>query len=164
MEWVWAIPLAGISTPILMYSLGRINTRISPVLGIIAIGVSFGLFWPLLVSVLKLGSVSSGFTWISIDALHLTWGIAADPLAIVMIGLITFASLGIQIYSWSYMKGDPRIHWYFIVQSIFASSMLLLVLADNLLLLYIFWEIVGLCSYLLIGFWYERRSAAEAAK
>ena len=59
---------------------------------------------------------------------------------------------------------DPRIGWYFAVHSLFSASMLMLVLADNLLLLYVGWELVGLCSYLLIGFWFERRSAAEAAK
>ena len=62
------------------------------------------------------------------------------------------------------MRGDPRIGWYFAVQSLFAASMLALVLADNLLLIYVAWELVGLCSYLLIGFWWEKRSAAEAAK
>src|SRR5450759_646193 len=70
----------------------------------------------------------------------------------------------VQIYSVAYMKGDPRYGWYFTVMSLFVASMLTLVLADNLLLMYAAWEGVGFCSFLLIGFWWERRSAAEAAK
>ena len=87
-----------------------------------------------------------------------------DPLSVIMLGMVTFVALGIQIYSWSYMAGDPRFAWYFAVHALFAAAMLALVLADNLLFLYIAWELVGMCSYLLIGFWYERRPAAEAAK
>ena len=81
-----------------------------------------------------------------------------------MLGLVTFVSLMVQIYSLGYMRGDSRIGWYFTVHSLFAAAMLTLVLADNLLLLYFAWELVGLGSYLLIGFWFEKRSAAEAAK
>jgi NADH-quinone oxidoreductase subunit L len=81
-----------------------------------------------------------------------------------MLGIVTFVALGIQVYSLKYMQGDQRFGWYFAVHALFAASMLTLVLADNLILLYIAWELVGLCSYLLIGHWYERRPAAEAAK
>ena len=70
----------------------------------------------------------------------------------------------VQIYSVAYMKGDPRYGWYFTVMCLFVASMLTLVLADNLLLMYAAWEGVGFCSFLLIGFWWEKRSAAEAAK
>ena len=77
---------------------------------------------------------------------------------------MTAAALGIQVYSWSYMAHEPRFTWFFAVHSLFAAAMLALVMADNLLLLYIAWELVGICSYLLIGFFYDRRSAAEAAK
>ena len=70
----------------------------------------------------------------------------------------------VQIYSVAYMQGDPRYGWYFTVMCLFAASMLTLVLADNLLLMYAAWEGVGFCSFLLIGFWWEKRSAAEAAK
>ena len=94
----------------------------------------------------------------------LNWGMIVDPLAVLMLGMVTLVALMIQVYSLGYMKGDPRFGWYFAVHALFIASMLTLVLADNFLLLYIVWELVGICSYLLIGFWYERRSAAEAAK
>ena len=81
-----------------------------------------------------------------------------------MLGLVTFVAFLVQVYSLGYMKGEPRFGWYFATHALFAAAMLALVLADNLLFLYIAWELVGLGSYLLIGFWYERRSAAEAAK
>jgi len=70
----------------------------------------------------------------------------------------------IQVYSWSYMREERRFGWYFAVHSLFAAAMMALVLADNLILMYLAWELVGLGSYLLIGYWWEKRSAAEAAK
>jgi len=81
-----------------------------------------------------------------------------------MLGLVTFVALMVQIYSLGYMRGDPKFGWYFAVHSLFAAAMLTLVLADNFLLLYVAWELVGICSYLLIGFWHERPAAKEAAK
>ena len=98
------------------------------------------------------------------QAIHLDWGIIIDPLTVVLLGLITFVALGVQLYSLEYMKGDPRFGWYFAWQALFVAAMLTLVLADNFLLLYIAWELVGLCSYLLIGFWFENPGPREAAK
>ena len=87
-----------------------------------------------------------------------------DPLTVAMLGLVTFVALMVQVYSLGYMRGDPRFGWYYAVQALFAAAMLTLVLADNFLLLYVAWELVGICSYLLIGFWHERPAAKEAAK
>ena len=87
-----------------------------------------------------------------------------DPLTVVLLGLITFVALGVQLYSLEYMKGDPRFGWYYAWQALFVAAMLTLALADNFLLLYIAWELVGLCSYLLIGFWFEQPGPREAAK
>ena len=98
------------------------------------------------------------------DAIHLNWGILIDPLTVVLLGLITFVALGVQLYSLEYMKGDPRFGWYYAWQALFVAAMLTLALADNFLLLYIAWELVGLCSYLLIGFWFENPGPREAAK
>ena len=98
------------------------------------------------------------------DVIHLDWGILIDPLTIVLLGLITFVALGVQLYSLEYMKGDPRFGWYYAWQALFVAAMLTLALADNFLLLYIAWELVGLCSYLLIGFWFEQPGPREAAK
>ena len=102
--------------------------------------------------------------WFEVAGINFAWDLYVDAVSLTMIGLISVVSLMVQIYSVQYMKGDARIGWYYAVLSLFAASMMLLVLSWNLVLLYAVWELVGACSYLLIGFWYERRSAAEAAK
>ena len=96
--------------------------------------------------------------------MNITWGVIVDRLSVTMIGLVTFVALLVQVYSVAYMRGEPQYGWYFAAHALFAAAMLTLVLADNLVFLYLAWELVGLGSYLLIGFWHERRPAAEAAK
>ncbi len=91
-------------------------------------------------------------------------GLLVDALTAVMLVVVTLVSLMVQIYSQGYMKGDPGYHRYYAFMSLFTASMLGLVLANNLVFLFVFWEMVGLCSYLLIGFWFHRPSAANAAK
>ena len=91
-------------------------------------------------------------------------GIMVDALTAIMLVVVTFVSLMIQIYSLGYMHSDPGFHRYYAWMSLFTASMLGLVLANNLLMMFVFWEMVGLCSYLLIGFWFQRPSAANAAK
>jgi NADH-quinone oxidoreductase subunit L len=103
--------------------------------------------------------------WVVIEGgitIHL--GLMLDSLTAVMLIVVTVVSLMVQIYSQGYMRGDPGYHRYFAFMSLFTGSMLALVLADNLLFMYVFWEMVGLCSYLLIGFWFHRPEAANAAK
>jgi NADH-quinone oxidoreductase subunit L len=103
--------------------------------------------------------------WVIIEGgitIHL--GLIMDSLTAVMLIVVTVVSLMVQIYSQGYMHGDPGYHRYFAFMSLFTGSMLALVLADNLLFVYVFWEMVGLCSYLLIGFWFHRPAAANAAK
>lgn len=106
-------------------------------------------------------SVSFG-TWLTINGRPLNFGILLDPLTVMMLLIVTFIGTLIQIYSIGYMANDPRYSRYFAYMSLFMSCMLGLVMADNLLMMYIFWEGVGLCSYLLISFWFERPSAAKA--
>ncbi|MFC2017012.1 NADH-quinone oxidoreductase subunit L [Chloroflexota bacterium] len=104
-------------------------------------------------------------SWVVIEGgvtIHL--GLIMDSLTAVMLIIVTVVSLMVQIYSQGYMHGDPGYHRYFAFMSLFTASMLGLVLADNLLFLFVFWELVGLCSYLLIGFWFHRPAAANAAK
>ncbi len=90
--------------------------------------------------------------------------LSVDWLAIMMLGVVTFLASFIQIYAVGYMRGDNRFWWFFSVMSLFCAAMLGLVLAYDFLVLYMCWELVGLCSYLLIGFWYQERDNAEAAK
>jgi NADH-quinone oxidoreductase subunit L len=105
-----------------------------------------------------------GFEWLSIGSVHISFNLAVDPLSAIMLMVVTVVALMVQIYSRGYMHGDPGIQRYYAFLSLFAFAMLGLVLAGNLLLLFICWELVGLCSYLLIGFWFHKPEAAAAAK
>ncbi len=107
------------------------------------------------------GSYDLG-TWLVLAGKPLSFGIIVDPLTIMMLFIVSFIGTFILIYSMGYMHDDPRFSRYFAYMSLFMSSMLGLVLADNFVLLLIFWEGVGLCSYLLIAFWHERPSAQAA--
>ena len=100
--------------------------------------------------------------WLQLGGISLNFGVLVDPLTCTMLLVVTCVGTLIQIYSVGYMHDDPRFSRFFAYLSLFTASMLGLVLADNLLMLFIFWEGVGLCSYLLISFWFERESAAKA--
>jgi NADH-quinone oxidoreductase subunit L len=102
--------------------------------------------------------------WAVIGALNIHIGVMVDALTAVMLIVVTFVSLMVQIYSQGYMAGDPGYLRYYAFMSLFTANMLGLVLADNLLFMFVFWEGVGLGSYLLIGFWFHKPSAANAAK
>ena len=90
-------------------------------------------------------------------------GIRVDGLTAMMFLLVTFVSLMVHIYSLGYMHGEERFTWYYAVLSLFTAAMLLLSIADNLMLLLIGWELVGVCSFLLIGFWWESKHNSDAA-
>jgi NADH-quinone oxidoreductase subunit L len=104
------------------------------------------------------------YDWIPVGAFHAGVDLRVDPLSIVMALTVTGVGALIHLYSIDYMRGDPRFSRFFGYMNLFVFFMLMLVLADNFLLLYLGWEGVGLCSYLLIGFWFERPAAAFAAK
>ncbi len=105
-------------------------------------------------------TVQQSWLWFA----NLNIGILIDPLAIVMLLMVSFVSLLIHIYAVGYMAHDPAKPRYFAETSLFTAAMLGVVLSDNILQFFISWELVGLCSYLLIGFWYHKPSAAAAAK
>ncbi|MBI2368902.1 MAG: NADH-quinone oxidoreductase subunit L [Deltaproteobacteria bacterium] len=104
------------------------------------------------------------YTWIASGNFRAEVALLVDPLSAVMLLVVTGVGFLIHVYSVGYMHGDRGYARYFTYLNLFTFSMLVLVLADNFLLLYVGWEGVGLCSYLLIGFWYERDSAANAGK
>jgi NADH-quinone oxidoreductase subunit L len=109
------------------------------------------------------------FTWAEfhtvpgIGPLSIVLGFAIDNLSAIMLAVVTLISMLVHVFSIGYMHGDVRYGRYFAFLGIFSFSMLMIVLADNLLLLYVGWELVGLSSYLLIGHWYEKKSASDAA-
>ena len=106
----------------------------------------------------------STLDWLSIGDLNVQLGLRFDPLSLLMVLIVTGVASLIHIYSWGYMREDPGFSRYFACLSLFTFSMLGIVLANNFLELFIFWELVGVSSYLLIGFWFERPAAADAGK
>jgi len=139
--------------------------RIAPFFLIAALCGSLGLSLRALLA--TAGSprlLTFSFAWLWVGHLRLDIGCLADHLSCLMLVVVSAVSLLIQIYSIGYMKAEIGYGRYFAYMSLFSGSMLGLVISDNLLQTYIFWELVGICSYLLIGFWYRRPSAAAAAK
>lgn len=106
---------------------------------------------------------ASSTNWLDLGLETFRMGVLVDPLTAVMLFMVPIAVLCIFVYSIGYMAHDPRQARFFALISLFAGAMLTLVVADNLLLLFIGWEVMGLCSYMLIGFWYEKKSAYNAA-
>jgi len=104
------------------------------------------------------------YQWFGFGDAGVRFAFHVDGLTLIMLVTVTFVGTLITIYSAGYLRGDPGYPRYFAVVSLFLFSMTGLVLADNLILLYAFWEGVGVCSYLLIGFWFTRPSAAAAAR
>ena len=104
------------------------------------------------------------FTWIQFGASNVDLGWVLDPLSAIMLVMVSFVGLLIFIYSTGYMKHDENFTRFFCFMSLFAGAMLGVVIANSILLLFMCWEIVGLTSYLLIGFWYQKPAAAAAAK
>ena len=176
-ELAWLIPAFSFVAFFLIVLFGRFLPGKGSIIAILAIAAGFAMFCVVLVGFLgadvpsedcaiSFGQKTCIFNreWFTAGSVIFNWGVIIDPLALMMLGLVTLVGLMIQVYSLGYMRGDPRFGWYFAVHALFIASMLTLVLADNFLLLYVVWELVGIGSYLLIGFWYERRPAAEAAK
>jgi NADH-quinone oxidoreductase subunit L len=109
--------------------------------------------------------VALKYTWLQFaPGMSIDMGIILDPISIMMIVVVTFVSLMVHIYSMGYMHGEERYSTYYSFLSLFTFSMLGLVLASNIFQIYIFWELVGVSSFLLIGFYYDKPSAVAAAK
>jgi NADH-quinone oxidoreductase subunit L len=106
----------------------------------------------------------SSVAWLTIGDLQVDFGLRFDPLSLLMMLIVTGVASAIHIYSWGYMSEDRGFPRYFACLSLFTFSMVGIVLANNFVELFIFWELVGVSSYLLIGFWFERPAAADAGK
>ncbi len=166
-HWLFLIPLAPLFAAVVNFLFGRwIIKNYASWLAIAMVAVSFGLSLAVFAQIRSDGNVISQhlYTWIPAGTFQIPVTLQVDQLTAIMLLVVTFVSLLVHIYSIGYMHGDPGFYRFFSYLPLFVFSMLMLVLANNYLLLFVFWEGVGLCSYLLIGFWYRRRSAAQAAK
>ncbi len=166
---VWAIFLLPLGSFVLIALVIRPFLNRWPILA--ALSTIGALAAATVLAILTLRSVILGHTavfqtweWLSFGGATIEMGLLVDPLTAVMLVVVTSISLLIQIYSVGYMQGDPGFARYFAYMSLFTASMLGLTLSSNIVQLYAFWELVGVSSYLLIGFWHERPAAAAAAK
>ena len=139
------------------------NKAVSATLSIGAICAGFVLT----LALIKFGGWDArelSVNWLSIGNLNVDFGLKLDALSLMMLLIVTGVGSAIHIYSYGYMHDDPGFSRFFACLSLFTFSMLGIVLANNFLQMFIFWELVGVSSYLLIGFWFEKASAADAAK
>jgi len=164
---VWLVPLLPfISSVILILSAGRLPRKLIAILGAGSIGAA-----ALLVLIISLQFMQSQtpytvhlWTWMQIGDFSPGFSFYVDQLTVVMMSIITGVGFLIHLYSTEFMQNDNDYSRYFAYMNMFVAAMLILVLADNLLLLYLGWEGVGVCSYLLVGFWYQDPANGAASR
>jgi NADH-quinone oxidoreductase subunit L len=166
---LWLVPALPLAAAALNLFVGRRLGRLSGPLASVVVGVTFLLSVVLVFVLFGLSPedrivTTHLFDWISVGRFTVSADLRLDVLSAVMILVVTGVGTLIHVYAIGYMAGDPRVGRFFAYMNLFVFFMLLLVLADNYLVLYVGWEGVGLCSYLLIGFWFEDRRNASAAK
>jgi NADH-quinone oxidoreductase subunit L len=160
----WLVILLPLVAGALTLFLGKRTPGKGPVYGISAVGASFvialGVLWHFVTGG---GTYAASIDWFRVGPLQIQVGEFVDGLTAVMLVVVTAISLAVQVYSLGYMKGDVRYTWFYVVLSIFTAAMLDVVLADNLFQLLVGWEVMGVCSYLLIGHWWEEQTNSNAA-
>ncbi|MFI5149996.1 MAG: NADH-quinone oxidoreductase subunit L [Bacteroidia bacterium] len=174
-SYIVLIPLIPAISFLLIGLIGRTwFPKYCAVLGTLALFLSFAfsalVAWQYFFQVGKTGGVYQPIivfehVWLQLtNTLSIDMGILLDPISVLLIVIVTFISFMVHIYSMGYMKGEKRISTYYSFLSLFTFSMLGLVLSSNIFQIYIFWELVGVSSFLLIGFYYEKPSAVAASK
>src|SRR6266850_3817132 len=167
---LWLIPALPLAAAALTALAKRRHRKFSAAMAIGAMAVSLVISCVALAGSLRQSGHSGvirqffNFPWFQVGNTWFELGWVLDPLTAVMLVMVCFVGLLIFIYSVGYMAHDENFTRFFCFLSLFAAAMLGVVIANNLLLLFICWELVGLTSYLLIGFWYHKPSAAAAAK
>jgi NADH-quinone oxidoreductase subunit L len=171
MNWLsrnlYLVPLAPLLAAGISALCSRRQRRLAAGLALVTMGLAFALSCAALVTTLGRGGTfreTHSMAWFQFGAATLSVGWLLDPLTAIMLVMVSCVGLLIFIYSVGYMAQDENFTRFFCFMSLFAAAMLGLVMANSLLLLFICWELVGLASYLLIGFWYHKPSAAAAAK
>ncbi len=148
-------------------TLGLTGSRVKDRAHLVAVPAVLGSFVLSLLACFEVATAgpihATWYTWLTSGNLHVEIGMAIDRLTAAMLLLVTIVSSLVHIYTIGYMQGEPGYARFFAYIALFTFSMLMLVMADNLLQLFVFWEAVGLCSYLLIGHWFDRPSACAAA-
>ncbi len=166
LELAWLIPALPLAAAVVNSLLGRKGNRVAGWIASAAVAGSLFVALRILWTVLAHPGVTEiSAPWLqTAGGLMIQMGMLIDPISSIMLVIVTLVSLMVQLYSIGYMAEDENIAKYYAFLSLFTFSMLGLVLSNNLIFLYMFWELVGVSSYLLIGFWYKKPEAANAAK
>lgn len=159
--WIPVIPCAA---ALINFIFGRQLASKTAWVSSIATLLCFTLSIPLFMKVLRDGPFEHSGVWLDTGSLKLTAGFLMDPFSAVLLPVVSLVGTLIQIYAAGYMKNDEGFARFFTILSLFMAAMTLLVIADGLLLFFMAWEVMGLCSYLLIGFWFHKESASRAAQ
>ena len=164
LSYTWMLPLVPLVVFAIVLAAGRrLPQRAASGLGIAAMGLVFVASSAVLVAVARGAEYAASVSWLHVGTVKVEFGVLIDPLSALMLVIVSSVSLLVQIYSIGYMHGDERFRWFYGAISLFTAAMLGVVLADDWLLMYMCWEVMGLASYLLIGFWYETHAAPPAA-
>jgi NAD(P)H-quinone oxidoreductase subunit 5 len=171
-DYAWLIPVFPLAGAMLvglgLISLNKATNKLrdlNAVLIISLIGAAMVMSFALLASQFQGHPVyTRSFEWASAGNFHLNMGYTIDHLTSLMLVIVTTVAGLVMLYTHGYMAHDPGYVRFYAYLSLFSSSMLGLVVSPNLVQVYIFWELVGMCSYLLIGFWYDRQAAADACQ
>lgn len=161
----WLIQLFPLIAFVILLAIGRNLNASSAIVGILATFASLVMaIFTFFERLSTTEQVSMSFEWLRIGDASLTMGFEVDTMNAMMLLIVALVSFLVHVYSRGYMEDDERIHVFYAYLALFTFSMLGLVITPNLLQLYIFWELVGVCSFLLVGFWYFKPEAKAAAK
>ncbi len=161
-EYAYLIPVFPFVAFVINILFGRYLKGFAAWISVATSSLSLALAIPIMTFIARGGHVANEGLWIHLGPYALEFGYLLDPLSGTLLFVVTIVGTLIQIYSMGYMHGDPRYSRFFAYVSLFMSAMLALVIADNYVLFFMAWEVMGLCSYLLIGFWFEKNSASNA--
>jgi NADH-quinone oxidoreductase subunit L len=163
-EQAWLIPVIPFVSFFLILFFGKRTPGRGAPIGILAVAISFVLSVMVFLEFLAHAEpVERSVTWLSLDSFEIELGMSVDGLTAMMFVVVTTVSLLVHVYSAGYMAHEPRFTWYYAALSLFTGSMLNLVIANNLFQLLVGWELVGICSYLLIGHFWEEKANSDAA-
>ncbi len=171
-QYAWLIPVLPLFGAMLvglgLISVSEVTNRLRQLNAVIivsllsgAMALSIALLWS---QIKGYPTYTYTFEWAAAGTFHLNMGYTIDHLTALMLVIVTTVALLVMVYTDGYMAHDPGYVRFYACLSLFSSSMLGLVVSPNLVQVYIFWELVGMCSYLLVGFWYDRKPAADAAQ
>lgn len=164
MEFVWVIPLVPLLSFLILLLFGKRMKNLSPYIGTGLLALTFIFAAVILAERIDSPTYRASFEWLKVGDIHLAAGVEVNQLNALMLVIVSLVSVLVHMYSIGYMKGDGRIATFYAYLGLFTFAMLGLVLSPNLLQLYVFWELVGLGSFLLIGFYFYKESARDAAK